>query len=426
MEDILLPLTAVLSFSASLFYSCAENAQLAVTPHRLEDRLPDKRPQEIEALLANRPRDHLHCLILSLLWNALFVLSVAGMVRAWSLGLAVGVTLAATLVFPIFIGRVFTQAWAGRQAEAVFLATKPIIRTSSLIFGWLTWPLAQLLTWLGRAFELPGVLDRPFTLPEDLFGTVVDVKDQGTIPEEQREMIEGIIELRDANVEEIMTPRTDMLSIAVDCNLDSAIHQVIEGGHYSRVPVYEEDQDHIVGVLYLKDLLRHWSDGGGRQVSIQDLMRQPVFIPETKRIEDLLREFQQKRVHIAIVLDEYGGTSGLVTIEDILEEIVGEIEDEHDQNDELQLHPASTGIYIADARVEIKTLENAIGDFVDEDEREDIDTLGGLVFALAGRVPIRGELVVHPSGIEFEVLDADPRRIRRLRVRSCGSAKPST
>ncbi len=408
----MLPLTAVLSFAASLFYSLAENAQLAVTPHRLEDRLPDKRPQEIESLLAHRAGYHLHCLILSLLWSSLFVLSIAGLARALPLAASVGLTLACTLIFPIFIGRVFTQAWAGRHAEGVFLRTLGLIRISSLLFGWLTWPLATLLTWLGRAFGLGGVLDRPFTLPEDLFGAVVDIEDRGTIPEDQREMIEGIIELRDAEVIEIMTPRTDMLSIDVNSELQSAISQIISRGHYSRIPVFEGDTDHIIGVLYLKDILRHWGARNGA-VSIRQLVRPPIFIPETKRIEALLKQFQQEKVHIAIVLDEYGGTSGLVTIEDILEEIVGEIEDEYDPEEGSPLHLIDPQTATVSAKLHIDELNEGLQ--INLPEEGDFETVGGFIFAAMGRVPKVGETLEYHN-IAFEILEADERKLKRIKV----------
>jgi len=142
-----------------------------------------------------------------------------------------------------------------------------------------------------------------------------------------------------------------------------------------------------------------------------------LFVAPSMKVLELLLEMRVKRAHMALVVDEYGGVDGLVTIEDLVEEIVGEIEDEHDQNDEPQLVPAADDSFIADARVTVETLEETVGTLLDDDEREDIDTLGGMVFALAGRVPIRGELIRHPSGVEFEVLEADPRRIRRLRVR---------
>ena len=243
------------------------------------------------------------------------------------------------------------------------------------------------------------------------------------INEDERLLLANILELRDRTIHDVMVPRANI--VAVDCaaSLKNAIDLVTGEGH-SRLPVYREALDDAVGFIHAKDMLA-WR-GDDDTFSPEQILRTVLFVAPSMQVLELLLEMRVNRAHMALVVDEYGGVDGLVTIEDLVEEIVGEIEDEHDQNDELQLHPASTGIYIADARVEIKTLENAIGDFVDEDEREDIDTLGGLVFALAGRVPIRGELVVHPSGIEFEVLDADPRRIRRLRVRSSGSAKPPT
>ena len=243
--------------------------------------------------------------------------------------------------------------------------------------------------------------------------------DQSTLDEDEREMIQSIFEFHDTAVREIMIPRIDMVTLDGDSEVDKMVDTVNENGH-SRIPVFQGNVDNVIGILYSKDLLKLVKDGNfdDHGQKLADMVRPAYFIPESKKIDEVLDEFRSQRIHMAVVIDEYGGTAGLVTIEDLIEEIIGEIEDEHDQNEVPQLLPAGNGAYIADARVEIEILEDAIGAFVNDEERENIDTLGGLVFSLAGRVPIRGELVPHPSGIEFEVLEADPRRIRRLRLRT--------
>ncbi|NQU55949.1 MAG: CBS domain-containing protein, partial [Rhodospirillales bacterium] len=149
----------------------------------------------------------------------------------------------------------------------------------------------------------------------------------------------------------------------------------------------------------------------------RQIVRKVLFVPPSMQVLELLLQMRATRCHMALVVDEYGGIDGLVTIEDLVEEIVGEIEDEHDRTDEPPMEDGPNGTIIADARVTIEALEQRLGDMVSEEEREDIDTLGGLVFSLAGRVPVRGELISHPSGLEFEIIDADPRRIKSLRLR---------
>ena len=236
------------------------------------------------------------------------------------------------------------------------------------------------------------------------------------INEDERLLLANILELRDRTVHDVMVPRADIVAIESETAL-SVIIDVITGEGHSRLPVYGESLDDSIGFIHAKDVLA-WRGAEG-DFSPSRILRRVLFVAPSMQVLELLLEMRVKRAHMALVVDEYGGVDGLVTIEDLVEEIVGEIEDEHDQNDEPALTPSVDGSLIADARVTIAHLEETIGPvFVDDEEREDIDTLGGLVFSLAGRVPIRGELIRHSSGVEFEVLEADPRRIRRLRLRS--------
>ncbi len=181
------------------------------------------------------------------------------------------------------------------------------------------------------------------------------------------------------------------------------------------MPVFRGTLDDVIGMVHVKDMLEALNSGA--TPSLNRLLRKVLFVSPSIRVLDLLLEMRLKRTHMALVVDEYGGIDGLVTIEDLVEEIVGEIEDEHDLDDEADLVVHSDGLIEADARTPIEEFEARVGPVLDAEEREDVDTLGGLVFFLAGRVPTRGELITHPSGLEFEVMDADPRRIKRLRIR---------
>jgi len=190
---------------------------------------------------------------------------------------------------------------------------------------------------------------------------------------------------------------------------------MVEQGH-SRVPVYRETLDNVIGFVHAKDLLGPAAER--REAKLSLILRKVLFVAPSVPILDLLVQMRQARTHIAMVADEFGGIDGLVTIEDLIEEIVGEIEDEHDVADEPRLAERADGTLIADARTPIEVLEEHQGVRLrPSGEQEEVDTLGGLVSSLAGRVPTRGEIIAHPSGIEFEVLDADPRKIKRLRVR---------
>lgn len=222
-------------------------------------------------------------------------------------------------------------------------------------------------------------------------------------------MIQSIFHLRDTVVREIMVPRTDMGCIECTDSLTDVLAKIISCGH-SRLPVYEGTVDNIIGLVYAKDLLKYWGTDLS-SVDLKKIVRAPYFIPETKNLEQLLQEFKRKRVHMAIVIDEYGGTAGLVTIEDLLERIVGDIQDEYDLEEEWLL-PQADGSVIVDARLPIEELEEHFAIAV---ERELFDTVGGLIFHLTGRIPPIGE-EVSCGEIHLTVLDADERKISRVRI----------
>jgi CBS domain containing-hemolysin-like protein len=230
---------------------------------------------------------------------------------------------------------------------------------------------------------------------------------------DERLLLANILELRDRTVHDVMVPRADVVGIDENTSLVEVIQVITLEGH-SRLPVFKDTLDDTTGFIHAKDVLA-WR-GVEAGFTPTKILRKVLFVSPSMQVLELLLEMRVVRAHMALVVDEYGGVDGLVTIEDLVEEIVGEIEDEHDNSPEVKLTKILDGEYIADARVTVETLEQELGLILDEEEREDLDTLGGLVFSLAGRVPIRGELVTHPSGLEFEILDADPRRIRKLRL----------
>tara|TARA_R110001583_G_scaffold19993_4_gene77540 strand:- start:14694 stop:15671 length:978 start_codon:yes stop_codon:yes gene_type:complete len=230
----------------------------------------------------------------------------------------------------------------------------------------------------------------------------------------ERSLFENIIALRDMTAEDVMIPHADIVAVEKSITLDELVEVMVKKAH-SRLPVYGESLDEIAGMVHIKDVLG--CVAAGKEFRLKSLLRRVLFVSPAIRVLDLLSEMRLSRTHMALVVDEFGGTDGLITIEDLVEEIVGEIDDEHDVDQTPKLIRLSDGCYIADARYEVEDLEEKLGfSLLDEDEDEDIDTLGGLVFSLAGRVPARGELIEHPTGIQFEVLEADPRRIRRLRI----------
>ncbi|QQP89388.1 HlyC/CorC family transporter [Skermanella sp. TT6] len=238
---------------------------------------------------------------------------------------------------------------------------------------------------------------------------------EGSIAADERVLLANILKLRDRTVVDTMVPRADIVAVDIDTTLPELIERMSQEAH-SRMPVYRETLDDVVGVVHIKDVLS--AVARKTPFQLKDITRDAVIVAPSMPVLDLLLQMRQSRQHMALVVDEFGGIDGLVTIEDLVEEIVGEIEDEHDDAEEPMLVTRPDGTMLADARVPIDDFLSLVGPVLDDGEREDFDTLGGLVFNLAGRVPSRGELLKHPSGLEFEVVDADPRRIKRLRVRN--------
>ena len=273
----------------------------------------------------------------------------------------------------------------------------------------------------GRTEERPTEED----FDEEIRTIVTEGEREGWLEEEAREMIEGVIELGDVDVAEVMTPRTDMIMMHVGLRWADALDFVVSAAR-TRVPVYDKNRDEIVGVLYAKDLLPELIKGQGTPTkSLRDMLRDPFYIPETKRINDLLRDFQESRNHIALVLDEYGGVSGLVTMEDVLEEIVGEIADEYDKEETVEDFKRiddSTAEVLA--RLHIDELNDHLA--IDLPDDGDFDTIGGFVFSQLGRIPKVNEQVVWRDQVRITVLEVGRRRIERLRVELLSSKAQQT
>ncbi|WP_299599145.1 hemolysin family protein [uncultured Tateyamaria sp.] len=233
----------------------------------------------------------------------------------------------------------------------------------------------------------------------------------------------GMINLRRLRVEDVAVPKADITAVPDTVSLDELV-QVFKESGYTRLPVFEGTLDTPVGFAHLKDVaLQHGFNGGAANYDLRARLRPLLFVPPSMTIGVLLTKMQTERRHMALVIDEYGGVDGLVTIEDLIEQVVGEIEDEHDVDEGALFTREKSGCYLALAKTPLKEFEAEIGISLtthDDVDEEDIDTLGGLVFMLAGRVPARGEVVLHPDGPQFEVIDADPRRIKRMRVRLKG------
>ncbi len=270
--------------------------------------------------------------------------------------------------------------------------------------------------------RMPRRAKGPETVREALEDLIED-RDAAEHPidDNERLLLGNILHLRDVTADDVMVPRADIVAVEADIATKDLLEQFTRSGH-SRLPVYRKTLDDAAGMVHIKDVLAVAQQD--RPVSLPRLVRRVLFVSPSMRALDLLLEMRLKRIHMALVVDEYGGIDGLVTIEDVVEQIVGEIEDEHDRTVEPDMVVGADGVIEADARTSIEEFEQAVGAVLSEEEREDVDTLGGLVSSIAGRVPSRGELIAHPSGFEFQVVDADPRRVKRLRVRKLAAPTP--
>ncbi len=350
-----------------------------------------------------------HTLALAAAAAAAFVLAADWWPANRGVSIAIAVVGIVVLVLIQFVGRLVAVA----QPERVALAFVGPVELLSRVLAPILLPLSALEGWAGRALGL-----RRTTTPADAEERIRHlVEGNAELEEDEREMIASVIELGDQPVREIMLPRMDIVAGPSDSTVTDVLDRIVASGH-SRIPIFEETIDNVVGVVYAKDLLKHLRDGKLTD-PVLPLAREPYFVPETKKVDELLHDMQQRRVHLALVLDEYGGTAGLITIEDLIEEIVGEIQDEYDV-EESPIEQLSETEAVFDARVSIRD----VNDTLDLDiEDEDFDTLGGLLYHELGKVPSVGD-EVRADGAIVTVLSTTGRRVRKVRVTKAPQPAP--
>ncbi len=318
----------------------------------------------------------------------------------------------------IIIGELVPKTLALNFPERLALiVARPIGLLQSLL-----WPIVWGVTRLSAVLvRLLGGKEKPqggYLSTEELKMLIETGSEQGQIEEEEKEMIHGVIELGDKRVHEVMVPRIGIRAINVDDSLDEVLDMIIRAGH-SRLPVFEESLDNIVGILYAKDLLPYLKGNGlsNGDIDVRKLVRAPVYVPESKPVDDLLHEMQVAKRHIAIVVDEYGGTAGLVTMEDVVEEIVGEIQDEYDSEDPMveDLSTDEDEAFRIDGRVSMDDLRDLF-DLTDDDEPDEdaYDTVGGFVVHRVGRIPLPGAEIPFRDGVIIRVDAAEPRRVAKV------------
>ena len=310
--------------------------------------------------------------------------------------------------------QVAARAVGSHHPDDTLYMLQPAMRVVVGLLGPATWPM-RALTRLVIPPERELASGIATASDEDLRMIVDAAEEEGTLEEEEREMIHGIFEMGEMTAREIMVPRVDVAAVEASEPLRQVLETIEAKGH-SRVPIYEETIDNIVGIVYAKDLLRHM-DGGSLDIPARTLSRPPYFIPESKKIDELLHEMQRDKVHMAIVVDEYGGTAGVVTIEDMLEEIVGEIQDEYDV-EERPIERVGDQEAIFDARVSIHDVNETLGVTLEDGE---YDTVGGLVYDRLGKIPVVGDQI-GVDGLSITVLSTAGKRIKKVKIR----VKPTT
>lgn len=401
-----------LLFLLSAFFSGSETAYLAVSRAKVKKlaKEGDRRAKTLLYLIEHPNR----VLVTILVGNNLVNITAAALATSLAIsafgskgvGIATGIV---TLVVLLF-GEITPKSFSATNAERVALfVARPIYLLMKLMSP-LVLLLSKFAKLLVRSFGGEVRLG-PFITEEELKMLVEVGEELGAIEKEEKEMISGIFEFGETDVKEIMVPRIDMKCIQAEESIEAARKLILETGH-SRIPVYEGSIDNIIGILYAKDLLRYLNSRVKKPKSLREIVRPAYFVPETKKLDDLLREFQQNRVHVAIVVDEYGGTAGMVTLEDILEEIVGEIKDEYDLAEEEPLERIDETQTVVDARMSIHDVNEALDISLPEDE---FDTIGGLLFNTIGRIPSPGDEAEFDD-VKLRVEKMRGRRIMKVRV----------
>jgi magnesium and cobalt exporter, CNNM family len=410
--DLYLAAAVLVGLSLFLFSATAETALAALSRarvHQLSERgLVEARRLDVFLDHPNRFLTSSHVLrllagVVTTAFLAALVIGTWGATPGRMLLISIGIFLILTLLLS------FPRGIAVHDPERTLIALYVPVRLTAVLLN----PVVRLLNRIGgaaaRAVGLGDVPERPVHTEDDLHTHASSAHEAGIIKEDEQEMIDAVIDMDKTTAREIMVPRMDVTGLPADATIDRAV-DLIRARGYSRIPVYEESIDNIIGVLYAKDLFRYLR-AVQTDLQVGGLVRPAYFIPESKKTDDLLRELQRQKVHIAIVADEYGGTAGIVTIEDLLEEIVGDIQDEYDR-EEAKIVAISDDEAIFDATVSIDDVNDALKLNL---EGEDVDTIGGLLYERLGKVPALGDQA-ELDGVRLRVESTAGRRIRKVRV----------
>lgn len=410
----------VIALILAAMSAAAETALTAISPSVLHTLAQQSRAGRIIAYLKRDPSRFLSTILIVNSTSLIVASSMATLITRdlpgpWG---EIVATIGLSIVVLIFV-ELTPKNLAVRQPQRVATFLAPPVRIFSIVLNPLIVVVSAIVSILMRSMGQPGGSHPVPTISEDEFRATVNLAEQseGGLTEEEAERIEGVLDLEDVSAGEVMKPRVDIVAVPVSTPLMDVLDVILLEGH-SRIPVYDESIDNVVGILYDKDLLKYLRENE-LEVSLSDIARPAIFVPESKRASDLLREFQFKKVHMAIVSDEYGGTAGLVTIEDLLEEIVGEIQDEYDKEDPLW-ERVNEYEYVFDAMMRIEDVNDEMD--VDLPADNGVETLGGFVFERVGEIPEVGNRVT-VDRVTLEVTEIEGRRIKKIRlIRSADTA----
>ncbi len=408
--------TAITSF----LFSAARYGIESVSRSKLLKLVPAEGDQRrFERYFESLDRSLVGALLVMLLSDSLFGLSLYVLIRSllppeWA---TAGIFLTAALVsiYLVLCARILARTLVEPDAERLVVRILPFLHGLGLLLSPLTGPIAKFRRRLSEAFGETDKEGKDEAFTEELKATLEEGEREGIVAQDEAAIIENVVEFRDLDVRQVMTPRTDVDWVEATSTVQEALRLASEKGH-ARLLVGESDSDHVVGIFYVRDILDRIDDLPKiLSEPVKTVCREARFVPETKHLVELLKEFRQTKTQIAVVLDEYGGTAGLVTVSDVFEAIVGEFHDEHDPEEQKpSLEVVGADHAVVDGRERIDTVNDAL--HIELPESEGVDTIGGLVFSTLGRVPQRGE-TLNLDGVEIKVLEAEERRVKRVEIR---------
>ena len=403
----------VVLFLLSAFFSGAETSITATGTGKLRTLQETGKYRFLNSTFQWLIDDTQEALTVCLIANNVVNISASALASSVALGIfgagALVVVVPVMTVLIVIFGEILPKSAAMVYAEHVLIFAAPILRVLAFLIAPIAWAMKKCVTGIGLLLHIDLGTQQVFVTRDEIEQFVKIGEESGALEASERRMIDGIIDFDETRVHEIMIPRTDMIAIEADAKLGDAVSLFIDEGH-SRIPVYEESPDNIIGILYVKDTLKNLSEGN-LSSGVRELLRKPIFVPETIRTAELLENMRREHIHIAIIVDEYGGVAGIVTMEDILEQIVGEIQDEYDK-EAPEIQKLDDGSYMVQGIMSLEDLNEELGtDF----HSDDAETIGGLVLILSGSFPDEGE-VFHYEGWTMRVAGLEDHRITLLNL----------